>query len=146
MLFSLGSFISQLLGEDCSNPIIVNSIPYIDSGSTNTANDDYFASCPDYGNQGGANDIVYQFINGANDIYIDVSLCENITNYDCQLYIFENNCNGSPIVCQEDGCQSPNYYAAYNSKITAQLLVANTTYFIVVDGYNANSNGIINLI
>ncbi len=140
-LFSLGSLISQLPGEDCSNPIIVNSIPYIDSGSTNTANDDYFASCPDYGNQGGANDIVYQFINGANDIYIDVSLCENITNYDCQLYIFENNCNGSPIACQEDGCQSPNYYAAYNSKITAQLLVANTTYFIVVDGYSANSNG-----
>ena len=57
-LFSLGSFISQLLGEDCSNPIIINSIPYIDSGSTNTANDDYFANCPDYGNQGGANDIV----------------------------------------------------------------------------------------
>ena len=141
LLFSLGSFISQLPGEDCSNPIIVNSIPYIDSGSTNTANDDYFASCPDYGNQGGANDIVYQFINGANDIYIDVSLCENITNYDCQLYIFENNCNGSPIVCQEDGCQSPNYTSAYNSKIKAQLLIANTTYFIVVDGYSANSNG-----
>ena len=140
-LFSLVNFISQLTGEDCSNPIIVNSIPYIDSGSTNTANDDYFASCPDYGNQGGANDIVYQFINGANDIYIDVSLCENITNYDCQLYIFENNCNGSPIACQEDGCQSPNYSADYNSKITAQLLVANTTYFIVVDGYSANSNG-----
>ena len=60
------------------------------------ANDDYFASCPDYANQDGANDIVYQFTNGANDRYIDISLCENITNYDCQLYIFENNCNGNP--------------------------------------------------
>ena len=29
----------------------------------------------------------------------------------------------------------------YNSKITAQLLVANTTYFIVVDGYSNSSNG-----
>jgi hypothetical protein len=57
------------------------------------------------------------------------------------LYIFENNCNGNPVGCQEDGCQSPNYSAAYNSKITAQLLVANTTYFIVVDGYSASSNG-----
>ena len=140
-LFIFKDFSSQLLGEDCSNPIVVNSLPYVASGNTNNANDDYFASCPDYGNQGGANDIVYQFTNGANDRYIDISLCENITNYDCQLYIFENNCNGNPVGCQEDGCQSPNYSAAYNSKITAQLLVANTTYFIVVDGYSTFSNG-----
>ena len=140
-LFSFISSFGQLIGEDCSNPIIVNSIPYVNLGNTNNANDDYYASCPDYGNQGGANDIVYQFTNGANDRYIDISLCENITNYDCQLYIFENNCNGNPVGCQEDGCQSPNYSAAYNSKITAQLLVANTTYFIVVDGYSNSSNG-----
>ena len=140
-LFSFISSFGQLIGEDCSNPIIVNSIPYVNLGNTNNANDDYYASCPDYGNQGGANDIVYQFTNGANDRYIDISLCENITNYDCQLYIFENNCNGNPVGCQEDGCQSPNYSAAYNSKITAQLLVANTTYFIVVDGYSTSSNG-----
>ena len=135
------SSFGQLLGEDCSNPIIISSIPYVNLGNTNNANDDYYASCPDYGNQGGANDIVYQFTNGANDRYVDISLCENITNYDCQLYIFENNCNGNPVECQEDGCQSPNFSAAYNSKITAQLLVANTTYFIVVDGYSASSNG-----
>ena len=140
-LFSFINSFGQLLGEDCSNPIIINSIPYVNLGNTNNANDDYYASCPDYGNQGGANDIVYQFTNGANDRYIDISLCENITNYDCQLYIFENNCNGNPVGCQEDGCQSPNYSAAYNSKITAQLLVANTTYFIVVDGYSNSSNG-----
>ena len=140
-LFYFSNSFGQLLGEDCSNPIIVNSIPFVNLGNTNNANDDYYASCPDYGNQGGANDIVYQFTNGANDRYIDISLCENITNYDCQLYIFENNCNGNPVGCQEDGCQSPNYSAAYNSKITAQLLVANTTYFIVVDGYSSTSNG-----
>jgi len=140
-LFSSNSFFSQLIGDDCSNPIIISSIPYVNSGNTNTANDDYFASCPDYGNQGGANDIVYQFTNGASERYVDISLCENITNYDCQLYIFKNNCNGNPVACQEDGCQSPNYSAAYNSKITAQLLDANTTYFIVVDGYSPNSNG-----
>ena len=140
-LFFFNSLSSQLLGEDCSNPIVVNSLPFIDSGNTNNANDDYFASCPDYGNQGGANDIVYQFTSGPTDIYVDVSLCEDITDYDCQLYVFENNCSNSPVGCQEDGCQSPNYSAAYNSKITAQFLNANTTYFIVVDGYSANSNG-----
>ena len=140
-LFSIINSYGQLIGENCSNPIIISSIPYVHLGNTNIANDDYYASCPDYGNQGGANDIVYQFTNGANDRYIDISLCENITNYDCQLYIFENNCNGNPVGCQEDGCQSPNYSAAYNSKITAQFLAANTTYFIIVDGYSASSNG-----
>lgn len=140
-IVSFNTFTSQLLGEDCSNPIIINSLPYINTGSTLNANDDYFASCPDYGNQGGANDIVYEFTNGANDRYIDLSLCDNITNYDCQLYVFENNCNGNTVGCQEDGCQSPNYSAPYNSKITAQFLSANTTYYIVVDGYSASSNG-----
>ena len=134
-------FLSQLIGEDCTNPILISSIPYVNTGNTNNANDDYFTSCPDYGNQGGANDIVYQFINGPNNIYVDISLCENITNYDCQLYIYENNCNSIPIGCQEDGCQSPNYSAPYNSKINAQYLNANTTYYIVVDGYASSSNG-----
>ena len=134
-------FLSQLIGEDCSNPILISSIPYVATGNTNNANDDYFASCPDYGNQGGANDVVYQFINGPNDIYVDISLCENITNYDCQLYIYENNCNGNPVGCQEDGCQSPNYSAPYNSQINAQYLNANSIYYIVIDGYASNSNG-----
>ena len=140
-LFIFNDFSTQLLGEDCSNAIVVNSLPYIATGNTNNANDDYFASCPDYGNQGGANDIVYQFTNGANDIYVDISLCQDITDYDCQLYVFENNCSNPPVGCQEDGCQSPNYSAPYNSKITAQLFNANTTYYIVVDGYSATSSG-----
>ncbi|MEK9620498.1 MAG: CotH kinase family protein [Flavobacteriales bacterium] len=140
-LFIFNDFSSQLLGENCSNAIVVNSLPYIATGNTNNANDDYFASCLDYGNQGGANDIVYQFTNGANDIYVDISLCQDITDYDCQLYVFENNCSNPPVGCQEDGCQSPNYSAPYNSKITAQLFNANTTYYIVVDGYSATSNG-----
>ena len=140
-IFSFISSFGQLLGEDCSNPIIISSIPYVNIGNTNNANDDYYASCPDYGNQGGANDIVYQFTNGANDRYIDISLCENITNYDCQLYIFENNCNGSPVNVEELNSAVLRYSAAYNSKITAQFVAANTTYFIVVDGYSASSNG-----
>ena len=140
-LFFVELFSAQINGENCSSAILIPSIPYVAVGNTNNANDDYYASCPDYGNQGGAKDIVYEFNNGSSPIYVDISLCQDVTDYDSQLYIFENNCNGSPVGCQEDGCQSPNYSAAYNSKITAQLLVANTTYFIVVDGYSSNSNG-----
>ena len=101
-LFIINNLTCQLIGEDCSNAIVVNSLPFIAIGNTNNADDDYFASCPDYGNQGGANDIVYQFTNGANDIYVDISLCEDITDYDCQLYVFKNNCSNITVGCQED--------------------------------------------
>jgi hypothetical protein len=43
--------------------------------------------------------------------------------------------------CQEDGCQSPEYGAPYNSRITAQYLEANTTYYIVIDGFGGDSDG-----
>ena len=98
-LFSTYVSIAQIVGEDCNNPIIINTIPYVAIGNTTNATDDYFASCPDYGNQGGANDIVYKFSTGTNDLYVDISLCKNITNYDCQLYVFENSCVGSPVGC-----------------------------------------------
>lgn len=68
-------------------------------------------------------------------------MCEDITDYDSQLYLFEGSCIGSLLGCQEDGCQSPNYSAPYNSRLMAQLLEPNTTYFIVVDGYSSTANG-----
>ena len=139
-LFLVLSFWSQI-GENCSNPILINSIPYLNTGNTVSSIDDYFASCPDYGNQGGANDHVYQYINGPNQVYVDISLWEDITVYDSQLYLFEGSCIGSLLGCQEDGCQSPNYSAPYNSRLMAQLLEPNTTYFIVVDGYSSTANG-----
>ena len=132
---------SQTGGETCSSATIINSIPYIGLGNTNNANDDYFASCADYPNQGGANDLVYEYTNGSNQVYVDISLCEDVTDYDCQLYLYENSCTGNPVGCQEDGCQSPNYSAPYNSRLMAQLLQPNTTYYIVVDGYSSGSNG-----
>ncbi|MCH2023493.1 MAG: CotH kinase family protein [Saprospiraceae bacterium] len=139
------SFLFQLSGqsggEDCSTATVIPSIPYVGSGNTIGAVDDYFASCADYPNQGGANDLVYEYSNGPNQVYVDISLCEDVTDYDCQLYLYENSCTGNPVGCQEDGCQSPNYSAPYNSRLMAQLLQPNTTYYIVVDGYSSGSNG-----
>ena len=128
-------------GDLCSSATVINSIPYSAIGNTSNANDDYFASCPDYGNQGGANDLVFEYTNGPNQVYVDISLCEAVTDYDCQIYLFKDNCNGNPVGCQEDGCQSPNYSAPYNSKLMAQILEPFSTYYIVVDGYAASSNG-----
>jgi len=132
---------AQAGGENCASATVIPSIPYQGIGNTTTAVDDYFASCADVGNQGGAKDQVYEFTNGPSNIYIDITLCQNVTDYDSQLYVFENTCTGSPVGCQEDGCQSPNYTAPYNSTITAQLLLANTTYYFVIDGYDSGAQG-----
>lgn len=140
LLFPVVIF-AQNGGETCATATVIPSIPYQATGTTIGANDDYFASCQDVGNPGGAVDVVYQFTNGASGFYIDVSVCQAVTNYDSQIYIYENSCTGNPVGCQEDGCQSPAYSAAYNSTITAQFLNPNTTYYIVIDGYNGGSAG-----
>ncbi|MFT5861347.1 MAG: hypothetical protein ACI865_003471, partial [Flavobacteriaceae bacterium] len=133
--------IAQTGGETCATATVIPSIPYQAIGTTVGAVDDYFASCPDVGNQGGANDLVYEFTNGPTAIYLDFSLCVAVTDYDSQIYVYENTCTGSPVGCQEDGCQSPAYPAAYNSTIVGQYIAPNTTYYVVVDGYGGTSNG-----
>jgi len=135
------SSIAQTGGETCATATVISSIPYQATGNTSSALDDYFASCQDVGNPGGAKDLVYEYTNGSNDVYLTISLCQAITDYDCQVYVYEGSCTGTPVGCQEDGCQSPAYAAPYNSTLVAQLFLANTTYYIVVDGYDAGSNG-----
>lgn len=132
---------SQAGGEDCSSATVIGSVPFVGQGSTSGANDDYFESCPDVGNLGGAPDHVYQFTNGNAITVIDASLCQAVTNYDSQLYIYEGTCGGNLIGCQEDGCQSPAYTNAYNSTIQGVILQPNTTYYFVIDGYDAGSSG-----
>lgn len=132
---------AQSGGETCATATVIPGIPYTASGNTSGAVDDYFASCPDVGNPGGAKDLVYEFTNGPVGLYIDISVCLAVTDYDSQVYIYEGSCTGSPVGCQEDGCQSPAYSAPYNSTIVAQYLNPNTTYYIVIDGYNAGSEG-----
>ena len=142
ILLVLPSFLSaQTGGETCATATVIPSIPYTAQGNTSGAADDYFASCADVGNPGGAPDLVYEFTNGLSDQYVDISVCQAITDYDSQLYIYEGSCTGTPVGCMEDGCQSPAFGAVYNSTIIAQLLLANTTYYIVVDGYNGGSIG-----
>ncbi len=140
VLFSFG-ILAQNGGETCATATVIPSLPYQAIGNTSGSVDNYFAACQDVGNPGGAKDVVYEFTNGPTPRYIDISVCQAITNYDSQIYIYANSCTGTPVGCQEDGCQSPAYSAAYNSRITAQYLDANTTYYIVVDGYEVNSQG-----
>ena len=132
---------SQSGGEDCSSATQILTIPFIGSGNTNSAIDDYFENCPDVGNVGGAPDHVYYYATGNSSEFIDVSLCEAVTDYDSQLYIYQGACNTIPLACQEDGCQSPAFSAPYNSQLYNIQLQPNTIYYFVIDGYDAGSVG-----
>ncbi len=136
-----GTVFAQPGGEDCSTATIIPSIPFTGSGSTAAAVNDYNANCPDVGNQGGANDVVYSYTTGASAEYVTFSLCVAGTNYDSQLYIYEGSCAGPEYACREDGCTSPAFGSPYNSEITDLLLASSTTYYVVIDGYDASSNG-----
>ncbi|MCR9172882.1 MAG: CotH kinase family protein [bacterium] len=133
--------LAQSGGETCVSATVIGSLPFSGQGTTVGAVDDYYESCPDVGNQGGAPDHVYRYDNGNALIIVDVSLCEAVTDYDSQLYIYEGSCGGTLIGCQEDGCQSPAYSAQYNSTISGVPLQANTSYYFVIDGYDAGSSG-----
>lgn len=132
----------QAGGEDCSTATVITGIPFTGNGNTSGANDDYAESCPDVVNGGGAPDHVYQYTTGATTEYLSFSLCQAVTDYDTQLFIYEGNCTSQlPIACMEDGCQSPAYSSPFNSEILDLALAPNTTYFIVIDGYNSSSSG-----
>ena len=140
IVFSLNGF-GQGGGETCATATSIASIPFVGIGTTSGSNDDLFASCPDVSNTGGAPDEVYTYTTDSSFEYINASLCEAITDYDSQLYIFENNCLSTPVWCQEDGCESPAYSSPYNSRIDAVVLQPNTTYYFVIDGYSSGSHG-----
>lgn len=128
-------------GENCATATVIPSIPYSNVGSTASAVDDYYESCPDVGNAGGGKDVVYQYTTGSTTEYVNITLCIAATNYDSQLFVYESTCTGTPYACKEDGCQSPAFTNPFNSEIINLMLSPSTTYYIVVDGYNAASSG-----
>lgn len=132
---------SQAGGEDCASATAIPSIPFTGVGSTTGAVDNYFASCPDLANAGGASDVVYSYTTGLTTEYLTFTLCQAGTDYDSQLYIYEGACIGIPYACMEDGCQSPAYTAPYNSALVDVVLNPSTTYYIVIDGYGTAENG-----
>ncbi len=127
-------------GETCASATTISSLPYVDVGSTVTAVDDYFASCPD-GSQEGGRDRVYKYTTGPSVEYVDISLCQAVTNFDSKLMVYEGACTGATYACRDDGCQSPAFPNPYNSTLTNLPLNPGTTYYIVVDGYNSGSSG-----
>ena len=140
LLFSsaLSPAFGQAGGEDCASATVIPALPFVGTGNNASATDDYAEVCPDVTNLGGGRDHVYKYTNGASTVYVNVSVCVAITDYDSQLYIYEDLCSsGTAVACQEDGCKSPAFTSAFNSEITGFMLQPGKTYYFVVDGYDA---------
>lgn len=135
-LFAQGVY-GQAGGETQATATLINSIPYVGQGDNSNAVDDYAENCPDVQNGGGGRDHLYRYNNGGVAMTVDVTLCIAMTDYDSQLYIYEDTCiSGTAVSCMEDGCQSPAYNQNYNSSILGFTMQPNKTYYFVVDGYN----------
>jgi hypothetical protein len=118
-------------GETCAAATVISSLPYLDSGSTAFAANDYDEVCPYSG--GTSPDVVYSYTPPSNRS-VKISLCDpgTTTDYDTKLYVYQNACPGTVIGCSDDTCSSP--ITSFVSELTAALTAGNT-YYIVVDGF-----------
>jgi hypothetical protein len=118
-------------GEDMDNPVVINALPFDDTGNTSDNIDNYDVACPVGSSQ--SPDVVYSYTPTMNEC-IRVDLCGS--GYDTKTYIFDGSYN--VIACNDD------YYynddcGEYVSLIEEAQLVAGSEYFIIIDGYGGDS-------
>ncbi len=106
-------------GENCDDPIVVDSYPYFDDGDTSEYMDDDFNPSPD---------VYYQFTTDV-DQAVTVSLCAN-SSYDTYLWLLTDDC-ATVYAENDDAC-------GLVSEIVDPCLPAGT-YYAVVEGYWSNS-------
>ncbi len=122
-------------GDNCGVAIAL-SVPGTVSGYTTGASNDYDAICPYDGAT--APDVVYSYTPIQTEL-VSLSLCGGTTNYDTKLYVFAENCTGTPVACNDDACTSPLYGFPYVSRLDCVPLTGGVTYYIVVDGYGSSA-------
>ncbi len=121
-------------GDTCADATVITALPFADTGNTCAFTDDYDEACPYTGST--SPDVVYEYTPTA-DIVVDISLCNDGTDYDTKLYVYEGGCPGTVVACNDDACSSPQF-ASYVSEVTGVALTGGTTYYIVVDGYGGS--------
>lgn len=121
-------------GETCASPFVIGALPYSFSGSTADANNDYsapFGSCPGLiGGGDASNDEVFSFTPSANGTYrLSVT-----ADFAAILYV--------RTACTENAtCLAGDQPDFNGSGPTVDVtLLANVTYFVVVDGIGRFQN------
>lgn len=131
LLLSVPTF-AQPPGDICETALPI-TIPGVTEGNTCGYANNYDEMCP-YDAIGP--DRVYVFV-PAEDMVLDFTMCVGITDYDTKLLIFQNGCQtwNDLVACNDDYCTAPNYPYPYVSRLDSIVITADSTYYIVVDGY-----------
>jgi hypothetical protein len=129
--------------------VVMTLGPYDNTGATTGASDpvtgwecfgepDGTASAPELNNT-----VWFSFVGDGNNYFVESANCAGVTNYiddgDTQFALYTGTCGGlTPLKCNEDG---PNATATtYPAGFTFGT-VAGTTYYLMVDGFNATALG-----
>lgn len=123
-------------GDDCASATAITVLPYTDVGTTAGYTDDYDETCPYAGT--GAPDVVYSYSPEV-DTCIFLTLCTVETNYDTKMYVYQDECVSPYYACNDDACESVNFPYPYVSAIYQLRVYTGHTYYIIVDGYGAES-------
>ena len=124
-------------GDTIEDAYIITSLPFEDTGTTVGYGDEYFEACPYTGNS--SPDVVYSYT-PAVDMLVDATTCNPGTFYDTKIYVYENEVTpGSPLGCNDDACDGPDFPYPYLSRLTEMQFLAGNTYYIIIGGYNGVS-------
>lgn len=121
-------------GNDFATALPIASLPFSATGTTLGYTNNYDAVCPYTGST--APDVVYSYTPAANGV-INISLCNDPTNYDSKLYVMDAAQN--VIACNDDFCSTISYPNAYVSQVGSVNVTGGITYYIVVDGYGSSA-------
>lgn len=109
-------------GEDMGTAVVIDALPFMDTGATCDNLDDWDEACP-YTNSTSP-DVWYAFTPGM-DMSVSIDLLGS--TYDTKTYVLDGDYN--VIACNDD------FYSDYVSFIEDAPLTGGVTYYIVVDGY-----------
>jgi hypothetical protein len=116
-------------GENAASAIVINALPYCDTGNTCNNIDDYDAVCPYTGSI--SPDVVYRYTPAVNE-QVDIDLCASL--YDTKVYVWAG-VPGNLVACNDDASCG---ITGFQSKLRSVPMTAGTPYWIVVDGYGGD--------
>ncbi len=134
-LFLQTDSVAEIDGDTLENPVDIPSIPTLFEGSTVGYNDDYDASCP--GDNSVAPDFVFR-LNLTQNMSLILDLCGS--SFDTKIYIM--NKSREVLHCNDD-FYFDDECGFYTSKLTTDLLFADQTYFVIVDGHGNQSGNFV---
>jgi hypothetical protein len=141
---SKGKCEAKPVNDKCNSAKVVDKIPYQHESDTSWAGDDYYAAKGICSNNitweigKTSPDVVYSFTPSSAGIY-HVYLSPLLLDFDASLYVVKNCSSiGSTCVAASDATffDIPSFESLYFSAL------ANTAYYIIVDGYGEGEKGV----